>query len=102
MLNRSQLIELVSRLFPGVEFRDGYIGNVERWGDDRMWKLFTDIEEKSSFGGRQTVAISLSNGSEYDGSEVIRVLWQLDDLLGSEMENELNRVRTFLRLAECA
>jgi hypothetical protein len=28
--------------WPGLEFKAGYIGNVERWGDDRSWYLWCD------------------------------------------------------------
>lgn len=101
MLNAKQLIDLVSRLFPGVDFRHGYIGNFERWGDNRSWKLFTNIEEESMLGGHR-VSISLSNGSQYDGDEVIRVLNQLGFVIDNEVSQELERVKTFLRLAECA
>lgn len=101
MLNAKQLMDLVSRLFPSVDFRHGYIGNFERWGDNRSWKLFTNIEEESMLGGRR-VSISLSNGSQYDGDEVIRVLNQLGFVIDDEVSQELARVKTFLRLAECA
>jgi hypothetical protein len=30
------------QLYPAYTFSAGYIGNVERWGDDRSWKIWCE------------------------------------------------------------
>ena len=32
------LVDVLKAEFPGISF--GYIGNVDRWGDDRSWYVF--------------------------------------------------------------
>lgn len=32
--------KLLAERFPEHEFSSGYIGNIERWGDDRSWRLW--------------------------------------------------------------
>jgi len=38
------LLKEMQELFPQVGLSFGYIGNVERWGDERSWKFFTKVK----------------------------------------------------------
>lgn len=36
--------------FPTLGITMGYLGNVERWGDDRAWYFFTQVETIGTWG----------------------------------------------------
>jgi hypothetical protein len=52
MSTANQITAIVATLaveFPGLRLSFGYIGNLERYGDDRCWRVFTNVKDD---GGR--------------------------------------------------
>ena len=49
------LLKAYQELFPEIDLTFGYIGNCERWGDDRSWYFFTQVRDhkgrRMTFGG---------------------------------------------------
>lgn len=51
-LSSEDVLNRLKAKFPDVgSIKIGYIGNIERWGDDRQWKLwFDDIKVRDVWG----------------------------------------------------
>lgn len=55
------LVEVLQDRYPMLDLSFGYIGNLERWGDNRVWKIFSKNPGRSSDGFRLGCGLDLSD-----------------------------------------
>ena len=46
----SALVDRLKRKYPEAELSLGYLGNFEKWGDDRAWYVFSKLSRPGSYG----------------------------------------------------
>ena len=59
MTDLEQLTDRVKKEFPQHELSCGYIGNVERWGDGRMWYVWCHTLQTEGIWGLEAVKLSV-------------------------------------------
>ena len=62
-MTRDQAAEILNKLFPGIKARAGYIGNVGVYGDDRSFRIFTNIGIGNDYWNKpQVLSINIPAG----------------------------------------
>lgn len=64
-MTNEEKAEALRSMFPALDVRYGYIGNVERWGDERSWYVFTKLREQEG----RSMSVSLG-GPDIDMEKV--------------------------------
>ena len=91
--SHEQAANILNKIFPGIEARSGYLGNIERWGDDRLFRIFTNID----IGGVNNFSIDIPAGPVSAATLVRCVLmilrWDNRQTVSPAVAQMLNAVR---------
>jgi len=98
MTASEQIRNLVNELnakFPQAKLSFGYIGNIERWGDDRGWSIWaTGYQTTQGFYAGNSPAFGSSVGTDELDHLASRALIQLEEWVAKLADRTDLRPRT--------